>query len=89
MCTSGALEQIEFVVKNTEMQFKKAIKKASALVRKIRDEFVCGADNRKNVVGFLGAYTSGNSKLISDFLQVPSVDIAMIAPTSTVRRSER
>ena len=78
-------EQIEFVVRNTELLPKRAIERASSLILASRNKMICGEDNRENIVGFIGPYASGNSKVVSNFLQVPSVDVAMISPSSTVR----
>ena len=71
--------------KNTERSEKTAIIKASELLQNTHDRFVCDEETRETLVGIIGLYTSGNSKVVSSFLQSPSIDVAMISPSSTVR----
>ena len=81
----GGLEQMELLLRNSEIIPKSAIEEASTLILANRDKTACdaGAD-REHLVGFIGPYSSGCSKAVSNFLQIPSVDVAMISPSSTV-----
>ena len=80
---SGGLAQVKFVIRNSALVPKRAMAEAAAI--KLEDRGKCGADNCENVVGFIGPYSSGSSKALSTFLQVPSLDSAMISMSSTVR----
>lgn len=82
---SGGLGQIELLVRNTEQIPKVAIEKAATLILANRDKSACGLESREALVGFIGPYASGCSKAVSSFMQIPSVDVAMISPSSTVR----
>ena len=78
----GGLAQVKFVIRNSALVPKRAMAEAAAI--KLEDRGKCGVDNCENVVGFIGPYSSGCSKALSTFLQVPSLASATISYSSTV-----